>query len=217
MKLPSLLPVGLLTLAAALPSWAQTGTGTPGPAVNSPQNRPMPQKILLPSGGDQTGKVTTDKPRYAPGQPVALAFTITNPTKKPAVYNFSTGQQFDFSVVGPKGAKVWTWSQGRMFTQALSRLTFAPGEKRVFRAVWNGRDAQGKPVTPGVYTVNARLTSNNGPAITGSLVVNTDTDPTNMGMPTRTPGETGAIRQVDVMPPVTASARILIQSPTPSR
>jgi hypothetical protein len=209
--LMALIPACALVLTAP-PLWAQTAAGLPTPAINSPQNLPIPQKIIL-SPGSQPGVITTDKPAYAPGQPITMKFTVSNTTKKSLDYNFATGQQYDFSVADTKGATVWTWSKGRMFTQALGRLSLAPGQKKVFSAVWNGRDAQGKAVSPGVYIINARLTSSNGPAITGSLLVNTDRDPNNMGMATRTPAETGAIRQVDVMPPITASKQITIGTP----
>ncbi len=212
-----MLPLAFVCLAAclaALPAGAQTGAGTPGPSNNSPQNAPIPLKIVQPTP-DQAGTLTADRDAYAPGQPVHLTFTVSNGSKKPVVYNFASGQQVDFTVNDPKGGSVWDWAKGRVFTQAITRLPLAPGGRIAFHAVWNGRDASGHVAAPGPYTLNARLTSNNGPAITGSVVVNNDTDPNNMGMPTRTPAENGVVRQVDVLPPVTASKTIIIGTPSP--
>ena len=110
-----------------------------------------------------------------------------------------------------RGNTVWQWLARQEFPQALSRLSIAPGKSETFQASWNGLDTKGKPVAPGVYMVNARMTSNSGPAITGGFLVSTDTDPNNMGIPTKTPADTGAIRQVDVMPPVSATKTIIIK------
>jgi hypothetical protein len=41
-------------------------------------------------------------------------------------------------------------------------------------------------------------------------LVNPDPDPTNMGVTTNTPADTGAVRQVDVTSPVSASKQIAI-------
>jgi hypothetical protein len=214
MKKSTILSVFALTFGAVLPVFAQTDAGTPTVSPSAPLNRPIPQKLILPTGSDQIGNITTDRAAYKPGEPVAISFTVTNPTQKPAVYNFATGQQFDVTVLDPKGTMLWQWSHDRLFTQSLGRLSLGPGQKKTYAATWNGRDAQGKPVTPGVYTISARMTSNNGQAITGGVVVNNDTDPNNMGVPTRTPVDTGAIRQVDTMPQVTASKQIAIGVPT---
>lgn len=206
----SLLPVGALTLGLCLPLFAQTGAGTPPITTGAPLNRPIPQKLLLPTSSDQTGTITTDKASYPPGQTVAITFTVANPTKTAATYNFPTGQKFDISVLDTKGNTLWQWSRGQTFTPGLSRVSLAPGQKLTFHTLWNGRDESGKPVAPGLYTVNAHLTSTSGMAITGGVLVNPDTDPNNMGVPTKTPADTGAIRQVDTTPPVTASKRIAI-------
>lgn len=214
MRTLAMFPVFVLLAYSLQPASAQTGTGTPGPNVNAARNPPIPQRLIPSHPKGPTGTLTTDKPRYAPGQPISLTFTVTNSTKKDAIYNFSTGQQCDFTATDAKGTNVWTWSHERMFTQVLTRLALAPGQKRVYKGVWEGQDAQGKPIKPGVYTLTARLTPNNGPAIVGGVAVNTDTDPNNMGMPTHTPAETGAIRAVDVTPPVMASVKITITAPT---
>lgn len=215
MKTP-LLSTCLLTLGMCAPLFAQTDAGTPAMTPSAPLNRPIPQKLILPTSGDQTGTITTDKASYAPGQTVAITFTVTNPTKAAVNYNFPTGQKYDVTVLDTKGNMLWQWSRGQVFTQALSRVSLAPGQKLTFNTVWNGRDASGKPVPPGLYTINARLTSTSGTAITGGLLVNPDTDPNNMGMPTKTPADTGAIRQVDTTPPVTASKQIGIGVPASS-
>lgn len=60
------------------------------------------------------------------------------------------------------------------------------------------------------------MTSGTGTAITGSIVVNNDPDPMNVGRPTRMPADSGAARQVDVTPPVSATKTITLGAPSPS-
>lgn len=210
MKL-TLLVIPCLALAA-LPTLTQTGAGTPPISNSSALDKPIPLKLLLPhSDGSGTLLVRAKNPQ--PGRAVPITFVVTNTSKKPVVYNFPTGQKFDITVNDSKGTLVWTWSQGKVFTQNISRLSIPPGKRASFPAVWNGRDSMGHPVPPGDYTINARTTSRTGTAITGSFVINNDPDPTNIGRPTRTPADSGAARQVDVTPPVTASQTITIGTP----
>ncbi len=109
---------------------------------------------------------------------------------------------------------IWKWSQGRKFSRLLTSFDIDPGKKKVITVTWNGRDAQGHPVPPGTYTLKATLTSNNPPAVTGGIIVNTSTDPNNMGLQQRSPVETGAVRQVDVTPQVTATTTVIIGGAT---
>jgi len=200
----------LLCLAAlSLPALGQTGAGTPPLTIPGAQGSSIPLKLVLPST-DQSGMLLVNTKNPRPGLPVSLSFVITNKTNKPVVYNFPTGQKFDITANDAKGALVWTWSKGQTFTQSISRLSIPAGARVVFQAVWNGRTAAGQPAAPGDYTLSARMTSNTGTAITGSIVVNNDPDPMNTGRPTHTPADSGAVRQVDVTPPVTASKTITL-------
>ena len=177
-----------MTSAFALPLFAQSAARTP-PSV---------------------GTVRTGESQYAQGQVVHMAFVIANPTKKSVVYDFATTQQCDFLVCDAGGRTLWQWSQEHAFSQRLTRFSLGPSHRKLFQAVWNGRSALGRPVPAGVYIITARLTSSNRPAITGGVLVNTDQDPNNIGIATQTPVGTGAIRQVNVAPPVTASTTITI-------
>ena len=209
----SLFPACALTLTLCVPVFAQGDAGTPALTPSAPLNRPIPQKLILPTGSDQTGMLTTDKPGYQPGHAVAITFTVMNPTKSAVNYDFPTGQKFDISILDTKGTIVWQWSSGQKFTQGISRISLAAGQKLTYNTIWNGRDTAGKTVAPGLYSINARMTSTTGTQITGGVVVNPDTDPSNMGVPTVTPADTGAVRQVETNPPVTASKQIAIGVP----
>ena len=209
-RIPYALPVVVIALGMALPVAAQDA-GTP-PATNSaPSNRPVPQKILiLPTRDTGGATLKTDRSGYQPGQPVRFTFTISNSTKKVVNYDFPNSQQFDITVTDGSGDAVWDSAQGKVFAQSLTHLGLKSNQKKTFTAVWNGRDMHGQPVAPGLYNAHARMTSNDHPAVTGGFIVDTDTDPNNMGVPTRSPAENGAVREVSVNPPLTASNTVAI-------
>lgn len=210
MKPDMLLLSGLAALSLAAPLLAQGGAGTPPLTPNSNTNAPLPQVLRLPGSDPVQGRVATDKPRYRRGQSVHIRFSVVNTSKKAVTYNFPTSQKYDLTIKDARGVEVWDWAKSRVFSQNLTAVTLPPGKPVVYILLWNGADQAGRNVKPGVYTLMARLTSQNRPAVTGGVVVNNDRDPNNMGMPTQTPADTGAIRQVDTTPPVSVSKMIVI-------
>ena len=199
---------GALFSALAVPASAQTDAGTPPLTPN--MTMPLPQVLKLPAGA-QPAVLTTSQSQYKSGQPVRITFRVQNTSNKPVTYDFGTGQRYDITLSNPAGTQVWSWAHGKLFSQNLSVIHLAPNQSLVYRAVCNGRDLSGHPLAPGTYTLNAHLTSDNPPAITGGVIVNTDPDPTNMGQPTRTPAESGAVRQVDPAPQVSAKTMVVIK------
>jgi hypothetical protein len=189
------LAVGLLFLACA------------GAPADSPA--PAPPNLILQVPGGPSGTVTTDQSAYASGRPVRIEFVVRNTGVKPVRYEFGTAEQVDVAVRGPSGDAVWTWSQGRLFRAAASDFTLAPGKSRSYKVVWPGVTQDGTPAPPGSYTIVAWLASSDRSAITGSFVVNTDTDPTNSGLPPVNT-DSGAIRAVNASPPVSATAKIVV-------
>lgn len=208
MKPTSLLVLLALSAPISLPVSAQTDAGTP--PINPNSNTPLPDALkVTPSA--QPGTLTVGKSQIKSGQPVRMTFTVVNTSGHPVTYNFSTGQRFDVTATNAAGTAVWDWAAPKRFSQNLVSLPLPPGKSLTYRAVWNGRDLSGHPVPPGAYTLTAHLTSDNRPAITGGVVVNTDPDPTNMGEATRTPADSGAIRQVDPAAQVSAKATIVVR------
>lgn len=82
------------------------------------------------------------------GQDTVYIFTLGAMTTVPEgqVVTYPTGQTYDF-VVTQNGREVWRWSHGRAFHQAFVDRTFEFGSLHVFTAVWDGRDANGEPVS----------------------------------------------------------------------
>jgi hypothetical protein len=128
-------------------------------------------------GGDEgvTGagvrlRLTADKTSYTAGAPVALTLTVTNGSRSPVTLEFSSGQKVDFEV-RRGGQAVWRWSADRMFTQALTSLTLAPGERKVFTETWKQQDNNGQPVPAGSYEAIATLTTMKKPQPRSGAVV----------------------------------------------
>src|SRR5439155_14861240 len=107
-------------------------------------------------------RLTTDRPAYPAGAPVALSLTVTNPGNAPVTLQFSSGQKYDFEV-RRAGQVVWRWAADRMFTQALTSLTLAPGERKVFTETWKQVDNNGHAVPAGSYEATAMLTTMDKP------------------------------------------------------
>ncbi len=94
--------------------------------------------------------------RYRRGVPIPMALRVQNTGDRPILLQMPTGQQYDF-LVERDGTEVWRWSQGQVFTQALSNLTFDPDEVRTFTIAWDQRDNAGNLVPAGTYTISGIL------------------------------------------------------------
>lgn len=99
----------------------------------------------------------TDRTSYQPGQPVRFTLTLTNRTAKPVRLAFRSGQRFDLTIQDRKGAVVWRWAEGKMFTQALAEETVGAGESRSYTAVFTGTLASG------LYWVRGDVVAEGGP------------------------------------------------------
>src|SRR3979490_296010 len=77
--------------------------------------------------------LTTDKPAYRAGEPIELIFKVTNRSKQPNVFEFSSSQRYDFEITDSKGTKVWRWRAGRMFAQMMGTEQLAPAASQVYR------------------------------------------------------------------------------------
>lgn len=97
-------------------------------------------------------ELNTDKETYGLGEDVRMTLNVRNTGTAPAVFNFSSGQRYEF-VVRDDGREIWRWSRGRAFTQALSTLSLSPGEALRFQEVWPGVNNAGLPVPAGSYTL----------------------------------------------------------------
>ncbi len=88
----------------------------------------------------------------ASGQ-VTFAFTVRNAGTEAVSLQFVDGQRARVTVADESGT-VWTWGEGRLFTQVVGTERLAPGESLTTEAVWE------RPI-PGEYTATASLTATN--------------------------------------------------------
>ncbi len=101
--------------------------------------------------------VTTDKPVYAPGEPIRIVFEAVNETDSAATLAFASAQRFDMAIADESGTEVWRWSAGRMFAQMLGQEVLGPEIGRLsYEATFTGA------LGPGRYRVEAWLTDRSG-------------------------------------------------------
>ncbi len=124
-----------------------------------------PRKNDLDDG--PVAKLETDKTTYQLGESVSLTLTVRNEGAQTTALTFASGQRYDFAIrpapkgkFDPKQKIIWQWSAGRAFTMALPCNPFAPGTTLTFTEKWDLKDAKGKPVPPGKYTIEGVLTAN---------------------------------------------------------
>lgn len=84
---------------------------------------------------------------------VEFAFTVTNADTEPVDLELRSGKVADIAVY-EDGSERWRWSDGKLFTQALTTETLAPGESLVHEGVWRNPP-------PGRYTAEASLEARN--------------------------------------------------------
>ncbi|HVF11410.1 MAG TPA: BsuPI-related putative proteinase inhibitor [Abditibacteriaceae bacterium] len=119
-----------------------------------------------------TVRVWSPKTTYRPAEKVQFTMAARNRSRKPVTLRFTSGQTFDVSVTpqGPPNSRVrlgplfpiWSWSRDRMFTQATTTLTLAPGATRRWYVGWSQMREDGQPAAPGLYLARAWLTTTGG-------------------------------------------------------
>lgn len=202
------LVLGAALAAVFAPVGAAFAQADSAPSIHTPAIRA--NKIILPQTAG--AQLITNHATYPVGQPVQLQFRVTNPTKKPMRYDFASAQQADFTVADSSGNTLWDSTQNTVSFHGITHLVLAPGQSHVYTATWNQRDLKARPVPAGAYTISAHLIPMPSVVVSGGLIVNTDRDPANLGMPMKGKSETGETIQQNTTPSVSASTRIKIAS-----
>jgi hypothetical protein len=136
-------------------------------------------------------KVTSDKLSYVnkyntivcittpcPGNDVTakaiFTLTLTNKSPSTQTFQFRNGKQFDFHVIDSTGKVVQAWSNGMMFTQALSVFSVAPGQTKTFTGEVELKDMAGQQLK-GTYKVKGfiplEVADGSGPSATTTITV----------------------------------------------
>ncbi len=116
--------------------------------------------------------ITTPCPSNAQTASARVALELRNTGSTAKTWQFSTGCQFDVELVSSSGAVVRKLSDGRACTFALTSVTLAAGQSKVFSASIPLDDKTGLQLD-GTYAVKAKLIPSSGtaPSASGSLSV----------------------------------------------
>jgi len=73
------------------------------------------------------------------GAPNLFVLKVTNPLNTKVEVTTPTGQIYDFLLL-KDGKKIWQWSDGRTFTQAQQKISFAPKETKIYYVQYETTD-----------------------------------------------------------------------------
>ncbi len=97
------------------------------------------------------GKVSVDADQ------ATFTFTVKNNSEQPIILEFPTSQFYDYSVYNAQGERVYDFSKGKFFLQALQFKTLNSGEQFQWKSMWNYKTNKAEKVPAGKYTVKAIL------------------------------------------------------------
>ena len=144
-----------------------TRTGASGQALTYAGVDGQKQVLSLPARGEATaqrasaGVPITLNLRVTPGvEIVSFELTANNSSDKRHELRFADGQEVDFVVRDARGRDVWSWSDGRLFTQPMRTHLLEQHESRDYEATWQ------ETLPRGTFTAIARFRSENHPATT---------------------------------------------------
>lgn len=102
--------------------------------------------------------LSTPKPVYRPGEPIAMQLDAVNNSALAVTLNFNSGQRYDFTIVDEKGKTVYRWARGRAFTMALGAETLGGAKSALtYRETYIGK------LSPGRYTLIGKIVAKNLP------------------------------------------------------
>jgi Intracellular proteinase inhibitor len=144
-----------------------TRTGGAGQALTYAGVDGQKQSLSLPARGEamaqraSAGVPITLNLRVTPGvDNVSFELVANNASDKRHELRFADGQEVDFVVRDARGRDVWTWSDGRLFTQPMRTHLLEQRESRDYEATWQ------ESLPRGTFTAVARFRSENHPATT---------------------------------------------------
>lgn len=156
---PNVGPVMVKTAAGdkyLLKSANVNGSVYPKPAAGSAKGALKADKYSYTNQSNTIRCITTPCPSNEVTAVAKLTYTVTNTSSTSQTWQFSSGKQFDVDVVNGAGKVVKRWSDGRMFTMALSTFTLAPGASKTFSAEIELKDTAGAQLS-GSYSLKAYL------------------------------------------------------------
>ena len=110
-------------------------------------------------------QATTDKDRYAAGEPIKVALKATNIVSRDAYLKYPSGQRFELKLFrdGILRANidqpVYTWSANKNFVMSVSHIRFKPGQSELYQGEIGSEMGD---LAPGLYRLEAQLTNSSG-------------------------------------------------------
>ena len=139
---------------AAPPPVVRPDTATASTAA-APASRPIPT----------VAPVTAENPRLVlsteavPGG-IKMDMLVVNASDRLLPFKFNSSQNYDFVITDiATGQEVWRWSRGTVFAQVIRSDSIRGNSKWTYSEVWNRRDNDKNPVSPGRYRLVGILTS----------------------------------------------------------
>jgi hypothetical protein len=111
--------------------------------------------------------------RVQTGEPVPVTLRARNTGTEPVdLYLRGREIAFDITVIRNDGEIVWRRLEGRTVPAILQMITLGPGELLELTEVWDQQSNAGKPVGPGLYTIQGTFpTDSRQPAKTPAVVL----------------------------------------------
>ena len=138
------------------------GTAAAAPSVSAGSTAPTTSAVRP---NPTVATVTAENPRLvvsaepAPGG-LKLEMLVVNLSDKLLPFKFNSSQNYDFVITDPAtGQEVWRWSHGTMFAQVIRSDSIRASSKWTYSEVWNRRDNDKNPVSPGRYRLVGILSS----------------------------------------------------------
>ena len=105
-----------------------------------------------PPGGGLALSVAFEPDPLVAGQAVTWSLTVRNDGGEAVVLTFPSGKRGDVTLEGEGGEEVYRWSEGRFFTEAVSRAEVAADQEVVYRL-----EEPSLSLEPGDYDLTAML------------------------------------------------------------
>ena len=103
----------------------------PDPVVDRPESYPNVSSV---ERDGMRYEVATERPAYDQGDVVSIRYRATAIDRDSVAFRFGTTQQEEFLLVNSENRKVWVWSDGKAFGEALTWFTLGRGESKEFEA-----------------------------------------------------------------------------------
>ncbi|MBM7586497.1 hypothetical protein JOC86_003049 [Bacillus pakistanensis] len=116
--------------------------------------------LLLPSQTNANMKEDTNmlwEVRVTPtAESVTFEFGLYNPSDKGKTVQFQSSQIYDYVIKDAKGNKIFQFSDGKAFLQAIQHVRIEGKETKKWKSTWDLK-VNGNRIEKGIYTIEAKL------------------------------------------------------------